>query len=388
MKIKPVKTNVILILTVLGMFMPISVQGQFFKKLKKNVENKIVKKASDKTDELLNGNGEKTPVPDTKTGPTSKNTSSQSETVAKREPLAANDQNVLTFKAPTKDFRDVVIQSHNGLPRYGDLYFLRGTTAPTMNKAYEALLEMKFLERTFNDLDRSKLTKHQNIAGDLAKKNSEFAQNHLLILARETLSDEKLQEYFCDSEAKSPCNFYSPAGERAQVSHWGGTGNNEFAQNRSYTKFIKNHYGTLQKWSNSFYEDGTQIAYFVARGAVAEKYDFKNKGYWIRSIFSIGGDFILHKSNFMAYSENEKTLKNYSKKVFLAVEPTAAKAYNLIERSPVFVVFKVKVTPKITSPTRISWEFELEDTKMEFYKDGLLSQKMGESDIRTIKFKD
>ncbi|MDF0709069.1 hypothetical protein [Flagellimonas okinawensis] len=385
---KPVKTNVILIVTVLGLFMPISVQGQFFKKLKKNVENKIVKKASEKTDEFLNGNGEKTSVPDAKPGPASDNTISQSETADKKDPVAVNDHNVLTFKATSKDFRDVVIQAHKGLPRYGDVYFLRGTTAPTMNKAYKALLELKFLESTFKDLDQSKLTKHQNIAGDLAKKNSEFAQNHLLILARETLSDEKLQDYFCDSEAKSPCNFYNPAGDRAHVSSWGGNRNNEFAQNRSYTNFIKNHYGTLQAWSNSFYEDGTQIAYFVARGAVAEKYDFKNKGYWIRSIFSIGGDFILHNSNFLAYSENEKTLKNYSKKVFLPVGPTAAKTFNLIERSPVFVVFKVKVTPKITSPNRISWEFELEDTKMEFYKDGLLSQKMGESDIRTIKFKD
>lgn len=85
MKMKHIKTNIILTLTVLGMFMPISVQGQFFKKLKKNVENKIVKKASDKTDELLNGNVEKTSVPDAKPGPASKNTSSQSETVAKRE---------------------------------------------------------------------------------------------------------------------------------------------------------------------------------------------------------------------------------------------------------------------------------------------------------------
>lgn len=388
MKMKPVKANVILIVTVLGMLMPISVQGQFFQKLKKNVENKIVKKASEKTDALLNGNGETTSVPDAKPGPASGNTIPQRETAEKSDLVAVNDQNVLTFKAPSKDFRDVVIQSHNGLPRYGDVYFLRGTTAPTMNKAYKGLLELKFLEDLFKDMDQSKLTTYNYADNDLKSKNSNTAQHHLLMLAKDVLSDEKLQEYFCDSEAKTPCNFNNSVGERTVVPSWGGTRNNEFAQNRSYTKFINNHYGTLQEWSDSFYENGTQIAYFVARGAVAEKYDFKNKGYWIRSIFSMGGDFILHNSNFMAYSENEKTLKNHSKKVFLPVEPTAAKAYNLIERSPVFVVFKVKVTPKITSPTHITWEFEMQDTKMEFYKDGLLSEKMGESDIRTIKFKD
>ena len=388
MKMKPVKTNVILIVTVLGLFMPISVHGQFFKKLKKNVENKIVKKASEKTDELLNGNGQKTSVPDAKPGPALDNTSSQGETADKRAPVAVNDQNVLKFKAPSKDFRDVVIQSYKGLPRYGDVYFLRGTTAPTMNKAYKALLELKFLEDLFKDMDQSKLTAYNYADNDLKSKNSNTAQHHLLMLAKDVLSDKKLQEYFCDSEANSPCNFHNPSGERAHVSSWGGNRNNEFAQNRSYTKFINNHYSTLQEWSKTFYENGTELAYFVARGAVTEKYDFKNKGYWIRSILSLGGDFILHNSNFLAYSENEKTLKNYSKKVFLPVEPTAAKVFNLIARSPVFVVFKVKVTPKITSPTHITLEFELEDTTMEFYKDGLLSKKMGESDIRTIKFKD
>ena len=170
MKMKLIKTNAVLIVTMLGTLMPVSAQGQFFKKLKKSVEDKVVKTASDKTDKLLNGNGAAASVPDAKPGRVSDNKTSHSEKVDKKAPFAVNDQNILTFKAPSKDFRDVVIQAHKGLPRYGDLYFLRGTTTPTMNKAYEALLELKFLENTFKDLDRSKLTKHQNISGDLEKR--------------------------------------------------------------------------------------------------------------------------------------------------------------------------------------------------------------------------
>ena len=298
------------------------------------------------------------------------------------------DDNIITYKAPNKDFMDVVIQSHKGLPRYGDVYYYRGVTAHTHSKAYRALLELKFMEDLFKDMDRSKLTSYNYADNDLKAKNSNKAQHHLLMLGKDVLSDERLQEYFCDAEAKSPCNFYNTAGERSLVPSWGGTRNNEFAQNRSYTAFIQNHLEALEAWSNTFFPNDEQIAYFVARGAVNGKYDFKKKGYWIRSIFSIGGDFILHNTNFMPYTENEKTLRHSSKSIFLPVEPSKAKEYALTNVSPVFVAFKVKVFPKIIAPDQIQWEFQLEDSDVEFYKDGLLSQKLGEVDMKTVTFKD
>jgi hypothetical protein len=397
MKMKDIKTKSILLVAVLGLLAPISVQGQFLKKLKKNVEDKIVNKASEKTDELLNGEGEKTSAPEKekpspKTGPASTNKTSPNSipigNQTQNKSPEIEDDNIITYKAPNKDFMDVVIQSHKGLPRYGDVYYYRGVTAPTHSKAYRALLELKFMEDLFKDMDRSKLTSYNYADNDLKAKNSNKAQHHLLMLVKDIFSDENMQEYFCDPEAKAPCNFTNAVGERTIVPSWGGTRNNEFAQNRSYSKFIKNHYEALRDWSETFYENGSQVAYFVARGAVAEKYDFKDKGYWIGNIFSIGGDFILHNSNFLAYTENEKTLKNTSKRVFLSVDPTEAKEFNLQSRSPVFVVFKVKVTPRITNTTHVDWEFELESTAMEFYKDAPLTKKMGEVDMRTAKFKD
>lgn len=367
---------------------PISANAQFFKKLKKSIEDKAVDAASTTTDKILNGKNDKvSTAPVVKSPPKGEAATIQSQ--KKSIGAGADDQNqeVLRYPAPSKDFRDVVIQAHNGLPRYGELHLKRDSHKLITNKAYQSLLEMRFLEETFNDLDKTKLTKHQNIAGDLAMKNSEFSQHHLLILGKEALSDAKLQEYFCGANAQVPCNFYNSAGERSNVSHWGGAGNNEFAQNRSYTGFVKSYFDTLKNWSQSFYKDGSEVAYYVAKGLVAEKYDFKEKGYWIGNLFTIGGAFILHHSNFMAYTDNEKGIRHQRKKIFLPMDADKARAYNLNPRSPVFVVFKVRVNPKPINTRNITWEYELESPIIEFYKDVALTDKMGEMDINSANLK-
>lgn len=386
------KTKSVVIVALMGLYAMASVQAQFLKKIKTGVEDNIITNGSDKTDGVLYGE-EITTVPrkEEATGPTG--SASNNKTCQRYVPggntkkeCAINDNNTITYKAPSKDFIDVVIQSHRGLPRYGELHFLRGTTAPTNNRGYEALLELKFLKETIRGMDRTKLTGYNHRSTDLAEKNSQFAQQHLLELARDVVSDELLQKYFCDPEAKTPCNFYNPVGERTVVPYWGGTANNEFAQNRSYKAFVKNYYKTLRDWSETFYKDGSEIVYYVGRAWVAEKYDFKNKGYWLGNMFSrVGSRFM--RPVFLAYSENEKVLKSNLKKVFLPVEPNRAKELNLLYQSPVFAVLKVKVIPSVKNPTHVAWEFELESTTIEFYRDVALTQKMGEVDSKTMKLK-
>ncbi|MBD0851913.1 hypothetical protein [Maribacter arenosus] len=385
MKIKNIKARFVLLFAIIGFLAPSAVHAQFLKKLKKNVEDRVVEVAGEKSDQLLNGETETTANSDVKTGVETKTTPTGTQ-VKKVDP-SLQDQEVLRFKAPSKDFRDIVIQSYNGLPRYGELNFQTGTNALITNKAYKALLELKFLEDTFKDMDWSKLTKQKNTSEDLAKKNSEFAQNHLRILAGETLSDEKLKEYFCDSEASSSCDFQNRAGERVFVSYWGGTSKNEFAQNRSYTTFVKEYFDILKTWGQSFYKNDSEVAYYVAKGLVAEKYDFKEKGYWIGNLFSNGGDFMLHQSNFIPYTENEKAIRHQRKKIFLPIDADKAKTYKLIARSPVYVVFKVLVNPKPNNTTSVNWEFELESPILEIYKDVTLTDKMGEVDINSTNLK-
>ncbi|WP_157491597.1 hypothetical protein [Maribacter thermophilus] len=385
MKIENIKIRFVLLFAITGFMVPSAVHGQFLKKLKKNVEDRVVEAAGEKSDQLLNGETETTVNDNVKTGTDTKTTPTQ--TMAKKVDPSLQDQEVIRFKAPSKDFREVVIQAYKGLPRYGELHFKRNTHKLITNKAYKALLEMRFLEETFNDMDRSKLVKNQNSTGDLSKKNSEFAQNLVRILAGETLSDDRLKDYFCDFEAASPCNFYHPSGERISVSYWGGTSTNEFAQNRSYTTFVKEYFDTLKKWSQTFYTNGSEVAYYVAKGMVAEKYDFKEKGYWIGNLFSIGGDFILHQSNFLPYTENEKAIRHQRKKIFLPMDADKAKTYKLIPRSPVYVVFKVLVNPKPNNTTSVIWEYELESPIIEIYKDVALTDKMGEVDINSTNLK-
>ncbi|WP_159302592.1 hypothetical protein [Maribacter litoralis] len=353
-----------------------------------NLEVKAEEAANNTTDDILNGQNDKTTTYPVAISPSNDGgATTASYKPSKDTNVIDMDQEVLRFSAPSKDFRDIVIQSHKGIPRYGQLHFKRNTHKLITNKAYKALLEMRFLKETFNDMDRSKLTKNQNSTGGLSKKNSEFAQNHVRILAGETLSDDKLKDYFCDTELASTCNFYNPSGERINVSYWGGIGNNEFAQNRSYTGFVKNYFNTLKDWSQTLYADGSEVAYYVVKGLVAEKYDFKEKGYWIGNLFSIGGDYILDHSNFLPYTENEKAIKHQRKKIFLPIDAQKAENYRLIPRSPVFVVFKVRVNPKPYNSTSVIWEYELESPILEFYKDVDLTDIMGEVDINTANLK-
>ncbi|MCR9264196.1 MAG: hypothetical protein NXH86_08550 [Flavobacteriaceae bacterium] len=397
MKKMNIKIHYILFVILLGMAAPTHVQGQFLKKLKKSVEEKIAQKADEKTDEILNGTNGNTSSTKKET---EKSTNTQSET--KTPPSVPNQKkasttypvgtegSVITYTSPSSDFIDITIQSHKGLPRYGALYFVRGTTKPTDNKAYEKLMELQFLEQTYADINRSKLTKSNSSQQEKGQefKNSEFAQHHLLQLAGYASSDKVLKEYFCDPEAKSPCNFYNPAGERKHIAYWGGAGKNEFAQNRSYTSFVKNYLEPLQEWSRTFYANGSETVYYVNRALVSEKYDFKNKGYWINNIFSlVGSSFMLHHSEFLPFTENEKALANNAKKHFVPIDPSMAKTLNLQQRSPVFAVLKVKVSPKLSNPTHVAWEYELEDSIIEIYRDAALTNKMGEIDLKTLQSK-
>ncbi|MEC8833022.1 MAG: hypothetical protein VX772_11735, partial [Bacteroidota bacterium] len=59
-----------LIMGVVMMAMPQPVNGQFFKKLKKQAEEKIIKKADKKVDDILNGNKDAEQGPSTQTGGT------------------------------------------------------------------------------------------------------------------------------------------------------------------------------------------------------------------------------------------------------------------------------------------------------------------------------
>ena len=183
MRTKNTQTILLILFGAMVFLKPISTNAQFFKKLKKSIEDKVAETANSKTDRILNGEDNTAstgPVVQSPPKVGSNNPADQAKPVNVKNTGQNQDQEVLRFSAPSKDFRDIVIQSHKGLPRYGALHFKRNTHKLITNKAYKAILEMRFLEETFKDMDRVKLTKNQNAKYFPPISNAHFNITRLL----------------------------------------------------------------------------------------------------------------------------------------------------------------------------------------------------------------
>ena len=291
----------------------------------------------------------------------------------------------ITYESPSKDFIDITIQSHNGLPRFGDLYFHRGVTPPVNPNTYKGLVEMKYLAAAYADIDKNKITSGGGVNNnDVKINNSNFSQQHLLQLVGKLGTEEFLKKYFCDaSNTTTPCTFIDANGKRKHIGRWGNS-TNQFQQMRSYKAVVTNYLDELQNWSKTFFKDDQEIVYYVSRSMIIDKYDFKQKGYWLTGFGS--GSFMLRGFQFNAYTENEKKLKN--QKMFLSILPAKAKELNIQNRAPIFTVFKVKVLPKVANSSHIvDFSFELESKVIEIYKDIALTNKIGEINIDNTEFK-
>ncbi|WP_431126241.1 hypothetical protein [Flagellimonas flava] len=382
-----------------------NIQAQFFKKLKQSVENRIAEKADKEIDGMFKYNHTEKPKKENET--VHINGQQENTSIAPKKPAEevaqSSDTDVITYKAPSADFVDIIIQSHKGLPRYGDLHYRLGVTTPVNNEGYKKLVELKFLRETYDDMNLAKLTSYEEkSSGDQRQGNSYFAQSHLKNLAGQVCSEEVLKTYFCDETANAsntntkskyqssrqiPCEFSDSYKIRKVPSHWGGSRNNEFQQQRSYKGFSEKYLRTLQSWADTFFGNGEQVAYLVNTTNINGKYDFKNKGFWLTGLIRSSG-FMLHPSNFLAYSENEKKIKNSHQQFFFSIDPQKAKEFNLQERVPLNCVFKVKVFPKVVNHTQVQFDFELVDPIIEIYsKNEALTEKLGEIDIENLQSK-
>ena len=300
----------------------------------------------------------------------------------------------ITFKAPSSNFIDVEIEAHKGLPRFGDLVFKKINKELSTQKAFEELVKMKYMSIAYRDMDKNKLTKKDHSqAADKKVDNSVFAQAHLLRLAGMVCSEEVLKKYFCDDSSTQPCSYtIGKYGERPRPSYWGGVSNfnvNEFKQHRSYTSFTKDHLEELQAWSKTFFPKDELIAYYVSRAAISvpgwgqKPYDFKKKGYLIFS--QMNGKQFLHPSWFEATDENEKKLKHDRSGIFLPMSPEKAKALKFQKGSPIFLVYKVKITASEDDKrNKLKLSYTLENRVIEVYKDKMLTEKIGEISVDNL----
>ena len=159
------------------MAMPQPVNGQFFKKLKKQAEEKIINKADKKVGDILNGNKGTGEVPNTPIGgetQTEKKTINQN-TGQQNANISLDDSEYLVYKSPDPAFKDIVIQKFKELPRFGaiDAYMMRDNpkkvdlskeAAEKRNltglgyTGFEHLVRIKMLKEHFKVMDRDALT--------------------------------------------------------------------------------------------------------------------------------------------------------------------------------------------------------------------------------------
>ncbi len=311
----------------------------------------------------------------------------------------SSDKNTITYKSPSSDYVDITIQSYKGLPRFGKKYFVRGVTPPTNSNVYRALIEMKYLNAIYADMDKNKLTSYDRTNTNLKDSNSRFAQNNLLQLAKSVGSDALLEKYFCDKPTTAiKCTLIDAYGKRKRIQYWGGSRNNQFQQMRSYKSFVKDHFEVLQNWSKTFFKEGSEIGYIVSQSSVvnlspnrgvSKAYDFQKKGYWLGGVIT-GGGHPIPTLEFAPFTENEKILKDRHSKIFLSISPEKAKKLSLSVRSPLFTVAKIKIHQNKKIPIsneRVSFSFELESPIIEIYKDKALTNKIGEINVDKLLFK-
>jgi hypothetical protein len=313
---------------------------------------------------------------------------------------AQTDDNLITYKAPSDAFEDITIQSHNGLPRFGLGQFMsrEKLNALSINtKAYIELLNFKFGEAVYKDIDLKNITNTSRIhPNDVDKKdeNSVLAQRQLLKLARNVSKEETLKKYFCEDGDKPPCNFINRNKERISVSYWGGNASrgNEFRQTRSYQSYIKDNYSPLKEYSKTIFKGGSEIGYMVYRGTVSvnrfdisKVYDFDKKGYWLSYKSFIGAPSIRAKMS--AFTKDEKTFANNDLLLF-PVAPDKAKKLALKVSTKVYLVAKVKVSydpNNVTAHTAdVTFSYELLEKTFKVYKDDALTELIGEIKLENI----
>ncbi|MEM9000535.1 MAG: hypothetical protein AAGB24_09750 [Bacteroidota bacterium] len=295
------------------------------------------------------------------------------------------EDNTVTFKTPSDKFIDITLQAHKGLPRYGEIYYRRGITPYTNNNAFKFLVEMKYMDNIYADMDMGKITK-KPLQGTNDKKelHSYLAQTNLLNVASHVCSEEALQDYFCPENSKTkPCRFIDRYGQRKNIGIWGGFGANEFKQMRSYTSFVKDYLKELQSWSATFFKSDMQDAYLVGSVRLIKPYDFKNEGYWITPPLASLGNGPLLNVTFVAITEKEKKLTNQRNQVLFAMSPKEAKKMAL-EKEILWSVVKGRVVPTSRNEAQIRFDFELESDSIEIYRDPSLLQKIGELSISNL----
>lgn len=308
-----------------------------------------------------------------------------------------------TFKPPSQSFVPIILQTHNGLLRFGvqnNYTFLpdgrplrkdlnqakiinfKRSTLNEGKQAFTELLRMKFMADIYKDIDKSYFTVSEKSMYK-EDKNSLLAQNQLLKLANAVSNISLMEKHFCNPKI-ADCNYNSEIFFRgiSNTKPWGGVGANEFKRLNRYTSYVTQYLEQLQQWSSSMFTDNTIDGYLVLMSRLGV-YDFENKGYWLHYGMGKNSWKFLRFHTLIPNTIHERKLTS-SKTSSILYKIPADKAEQFSETTKiVYLVFKVKAQLKELDPyyETIKTAFSLENSIIELYNNEDLKTKIGEISI-------
>ena len=298
-----------------------------------------------------------------------------------------DDSDLIMYKTPSPKYRDIILQSYKGLPRFGTLNNYRKNTNSlghrkmqrqdpiTIEKYkkvqlgyqnYFKMVGLNYLSSTFKDLDRDRLTKTPSDNSTEKQKNSYAAQRYLTQLSRSICVEEKYKNGF--------------------------SGANEFERLRNYKTFVNDNLDDLKKWGRTFFTNNNVVGYHVSRlGLGSLSYDFDKNGYWM--FLSLHINVANNRTTYTffepkAHYENDLMNKSGSSpnrmrslQIFLPVSPENAEKFQLNNIRNLYLVKKIRITykkevkDKHTSTLKLTYHHE--SPLLEIYEDVALTKKIG-----------
>ena len=397
------------------MAMPQPVNGQFFKKLKKQAEEKIINKADKKVGDILNGNKGTGEVPNTPIGgetQTEKKTINQN-TGQQNANISLDDSEYLVYKSPDPAFKDIVIQKFKELPRFGaiDAYMMRDNpkkvdlskeAAEKRNltglgyTGFEHLVRIKMLKEHFKVMDRDALTQQTKDKIIEKEAKSSLAQKVLKEFAFDMGTDALKKEYFM--------NDWSGTGKSALVREWGGHQADDFTENERYVNFVEKYLDVILKWAEDFFADGSEDFQLVYAIKFQGQYDFDKGGFWVRlpikrpplgtiSAVEYFNVFAPQTPYGHAFFNKTEQVDYINGDVLFKISPDKAEA--LINDKNVLLQLTMKVRSVFKDFDTgnpfvygANYTYHFLDPILELYSDAQLTRKIGEINLGNLVYKD
>ncbi|RDY60207.1 hypothetical protein DX873_12845 [Flagellimonas nanhaiensis] len=392
-----------------------NVNAQFFKKLKQQAQEKVLKK----TDEILSANEDAGKNPQNEPS-AENNKGSQPEASkknnTKKQTNSYTDTAILVYKSPDPAFKDIAVQKFKDLPRFGscDFYMMpdnpkrpeltpeAGEKRRKMELGYSGFLKLArihTLKDHFKVMDRTALTpQNRNLVEEEVK--SRLAQKTLLEFAFMIGTEELKKEYFL--------NDWSGTGKSPFVQKWGGHQSDDFTEHEKYVSFVEKYLDKILKWSEDFFSNGTESFYLVQTFKFQGQYDFDKNGFWItlptnrRNTYgmdysSTNNNYFFEFSPKTPYGQQVLNKTNQAKYVnglvLFKVSPEKAEALlnnktkNLQMVSKVQTVFQgfEEANPTLYSP---KYTYHFLDSEIELYEDLQLTKRIGEINLERLTYKE